>query len=334
MIIDVTRFRSREQPYWDELQIELDALDRDAARAMPLERALRLHYLYRRVASGLNELRSLPGEAELRAHLESLVGRAYAEVHDTRTFSKVRRLRRWFTRELPQTFRRHGRAFAASLLLMLTGSVFGAGVVAFDYDSKGVLLPFPHLKGDPADRVAFEESQKDDHMEGAKSTFSAQLMANNIRVSIMALALGMTFGIGTTILLFYNGVILGAVAFDYVQAGQSVFLVGWLLPHGSVEIPAILIAGQGGLILARSLIGWGDSLDFRSRLRRIRPDLVTLIVAVALLLVWAGIVESFFSQYHEPLVPYWLKISFGATQLTLLFGYLLGVGRRTSDDTP
>jgi len=332
MIIDVARFQQREQPYWSELQTELDAQDRDAAREWPLDRALRLHYLYRRTASDLNELRSMPGEVELRTHLEMLVARAYAEIHDTRRYSQIRRLGRWFTRTLPQTFRRRSRAFAASLAITLIGSAFGAGVVAFDGDSKGVLLPFPHLKGDPSERVAFEESRREDRMEGSKTSFSAMLMVNNIRVSIMALALGMTFGIGTTILLFYNGVVLGAVAFDYVQAGEGDFLLGWLLPHGSVEIPAILLAGQGGLLLARALIGWGDSVDLRSRLRIIRPDLVTLIFAVALLLVWAGVIESFFSQYHEPVLPYWLKISFGAVQLTLLFGYLMRVGRNPRDE--
>ena len=44
-------------------------------------------------------------------------------------------------------------------------------------------------------------------------------------------------------------------------------------------------------------------------------------------LIWAGIIESFFSQYHEPVLPYSLKIAFGATQLTLLFAYLARVGR-------
>ena len=31
---------------------------------------------------------------------------------------------------------------------------------------------------------------------------------------------------------------------DYILAGESVFLLGWLLPHGAIEIPAILLAGQ------------------------------------------------------------------------------------------
>ena len=51
-------------------------------------------------------------------------------------------------------------------------------------------------------------------------------------------------------MLFYNGVILGAVAVDYVRAGETKFLLGWLMPHGVIEIPAILIAGQAGFMLA------------------------------------------------------------------------------------
>ena len=42
----------------------------------------------------------------------------------------------------------------------------------------------------------------------------------------------MTWGVGTIIMLFYNGVILGAVAVDYIRAGQTKFLLGWLMPHG------------------------------------------------------------------------------------------------------
>ena len=37
-------------------------------------------------------------------------------------------------------------------------------------------------------------------------------MTHNTQVALMTLALGMTFGFGTVVMLFYNGVILGAVA--------------------------------------------------------------------------------------------------------------------------
>ncbi|MCI5212475.1 MAG: stage II sporulation protein M, partial [Candidatus Electrothrix sp. ATG2] len=116
---------------------------------------------------------------------------------------------------------------------------------------------------------------------------------------------------------------------DYLMAGQGAFLAGWLLPHGSIEIPAFLVAGQAGLVLAKALIGQGDRTPAGQRLREILPDLTVLISGVAVMLVWAGLVESFFSQYHAPVIPYSLKISFGAVELLLLVLYLGLVGTRT-----
>jgi uncharacterized membrane protein SpoIIM required for sporulation len=113
----------------------------------------------------------------------------------------------------------------------------------------------------------------------------------------------MTWGIGTIIMLFYNGVILGAVAVDYIHAGETKFLLGWLMPHGVIEIPAILIAGQAGLLLASAIIGHGNRASLQTRLRNISGDVVTLIFGVGLMLVWAGFIEAFLSQYHEPVIP-------------------------------
>jgi hypothetical protein len=56
---------------------------------------------------------------------------------------------------------------------------------------------------------------------------------------------------------------------------------------------------------------------------------MTLIFGVGLLLVWAGFVESFLSQYHEPVLPYSVKIAFGLTELVLLILFLSRSGRTT-----
>jgi len=46
------------------------------------------------------------------------------------------------------------------------------------------------------------------------------------------------------------------------------------------------------------------------------------------MLVWAGIVESFLSQYHEPIISYGTKIVFGLVEAGLLTFYLGFSGRR------
>src|SRR5205085_6315260 len=138
----------------------------------------------------------------------------------------------------------------------IAGCAFGGLALALDPSAKPVLVPFPNLLQDPSNRVAEEERATTDRLAGHKTSFSAFLMTHNTKISILTLALGMTWGIGTMIMLFYNGIMLGAVAVDYIRAGQTRFLLGWLLPHGVIEIPAILIAGQAGLILALALVGW------------------------------------------------------------------------------
>jgi uncharacterized membrane protein SpoIIM required for sporulation len=329
MIIDLQRFVTAERPFWTELESMLQRLENRSRQKLSLDELRRFHYLYERTGAGLVKLNTFSSEPETRRYLEGLVGRAYGEIHETRDHQHRLRLWHWFFQTLPQTFRRHIRAFWLSVAITMAGALFGGFAVAFDPDAKEVVLPetFANHLGDPSERVANEERNHTGHSAGGMTSFSAFLMVNNIKVAINALALGITYGIGTVVILFYNGIILGFVGVDYVMAGQTRFLLGWLLPHGVIELPAVMIGGQAGLVLAGALIGWGGRTTLRARFRAIAADLVTLIFGVALMLVWAGIVEAFFSQYHAPVLPYSVKITFGCIELVLLILFLERCGR-------
>ena len=328
MIVDLKQFIVRERSTWEELDKMLTHVENETVLRLTLEEVQRLHYLYERTGAGLIKISTFAAEPNLVHSLESLLTRAYAELQTGRSRSDKLSLRRWLFYTFPQTFRQHSRFFMAALLLTTFGALFGGAAVAFDPDAKAAIAPFPHLLQNPAERVKEEESRTNPLLASSKSRFSAALITNNTKVSILALALGVTWGIGTLILLFYNGVVLGAVIFDYVRAGQSIFLMGWLLPHGVVEIPAILIAGQAGLLLGQALIGWNSKESINQRLRSVTGSLVTLISGAALLLIWAGIVEAFFSQYHEPILPYQFKIVFGLVELIALLMFLVFAGTR------
>ncbi len=325
MIIDLARFVAAEQPYWDELERTLAKLDVDPEQRLPLGEVQRLHYLYERTSADLARLDTFSTEPRLREFLEALVSRAYSQIHETRAPMRIR----WKALVLafPRAFRRRAGAFRLSVAATIVGCAFGWFAVAHDPQAKTVLMPFQGLMGSPADRVKQEESSKGDRLTGKKANFSAELMTHNIQVTVLALAAGITWGAGTLILLFYNGVILGAVAVDYVHAGQSLFLAGWLLPHGSIEIPAILVGGQAGFVLAGALIGWGSRERRSARMRAVSHDLFALIGGAACMLVWAGIVEAFISQYHQPVLPYTIKIAFGLCEMVALVGFLGWAGR-------
>lgn len=329
MIIDLERFIEQEKPCWDELEGVLDRMERDVAFSMDLAAVARFHYLYQRASADLARIDGFAAPPEFGRYLEALVARAFGEIHETRRRAHRFAPRDWFFGAFPGAFRRHIRKFQLSVAVTVLGCLFGATAIFLDPADKEVLLPFQHLAGSPAERVAKEEQGVNKRLEESKLSFSSQLMTHNTQVSIACMAAGLTFGIGTLLLLFFNGVILGAVAVDYVMAGKTLFLAGWLLPHGAVEIPAIILAGQGGLILAGALIGRESGLPLGERLRLVWADLVTLMGGVGVMLVWAGLVEALFSQYHEPVLPYPVKIGFGIAELLLLVLFF-GAGGRTA----
>ncbi|MEN8189616.1 MAG: stage II sporulation protein M [Thermodesulfobacteriota bacterium] len=334
MILNIDKFIAEERPNWNELEAFLVRLEKGKKAHFDLEEIQRFHYLYQRTSADLGRLMTFSAEPETRGYLENLVGRSYAEIHEPRKARLGKGLGRLIFKSFPQTFRRHIRSFYLVLVVTLIGAGFGGLTVANNPESKTTILPFSHLHTSPDERIAREMEDKGEQLSGHQAQFASSLMTHNIKVAIFAMGLGITFGIGTLISLFYNGVILGAVSLDYLMADQGAFLTGWLLPHGSIEIPAFLIAGQAGLVLAGAMIGHGDRTPLAQRLRAILPDLMVLIGGVAIMLIWAGLIESFFSQYHEPVIPYWLKISFGASELLLLVFYLTTVGSSSRSHSP
>jgi len=334
MIVDLQKFLKEEGVFWKELEAALDSLEKEPGLTMTLDEVKRFHYLYQRASAGLAKITTFSAEPDIRRYLESLVARAYGEVQESRAIPHRFSPFTWFFVRFPRTFRRHYLALLLAASIILAGCLFGGAAIVLDPGSKEVLVSFSHLQDSPAERVAREESSKEDLLAGKKMRGTAFYITHNTQVSIFMIGLGATYGIGTVILLFYNGVILGAVALDYILAGQATFLLAWLSPHGVVEIPAFLLAGQTGLILAGALIGWGRRVPLMARLRKVSADIVTMVFGIAFLLCWAGFVEAFVSQYHEPVIPYAVKTGFAVVEfftLVLFLGFA-GMKRRKHDD--
>jgi uncharacterized membrane protein SpoIIM required for sporulation len=328
VILDLERFQAQARSRWSNLETLLAALESRPDRRLSPAETEQLQELYAQGAADLNRVAHGALAPELRQYLERLVARAYAELYYAPPErSEIWQPRRWlriFT-AFPEAFRRQSRYFALAVLITLLGCALGGLAVRYDPAAVDVLLPADYLRN-PEQRVQEEEAGlgRHRHTTQTEAAFSAELIRHNIQVALLAAALGVTFGIGTALLLFENGVLLGAVAVRYAQQGFGLFMTAWLLPHGAFEIPSILIAGQAGFYLARLLLRRREDRNVRESMR----EWLLLVAGLALMLVWAGMMEAFFSQHHAPVLPYGLKVAVGAAELVLLTIYLLLIGRR------
>lgn len=322
--MDVLRFIEQRSGRWDRLAVLLDRLDANAKRGhepLAANEVDELFRLYRLASSDLNHAQTHTGRAALLAPLEALVARAHGRL--TRP-ARARPLRWWWRtmrHGFPAAIRRQWAMVALATALLLGGAAFGAVGTAVEPDFNRIFLPAEHLSQTPAERVAELESPDGAHRvaAGGHAVFSAFLAANNIKVSVLALALGLSFGVGTAVVMFFNGALLGCIALGYVTGGVGVFFVAWVGPHGSIELPCIVFAGAAGLIIGRAQWRGGGVWE---RLARDRDDLVALITGGSTLLLVAALIEGGFSQVNEPTLPYGLKIAVAGVLFVLLLAYL------------
>jgi uncharacterized membrane protein SpoIIM required for sporulation len=320
---DVDRFVRERTDEWRELERMLGSVQAEGIRPLGIEGARRLGQLYRAVSSDLVRARTELADASLVDYLNDLAARAYACVH-TGSSTRGRQLLAFFVEEFPRTVRHQWRPIALSAALLLSGALFGAVASARDPGSVNVMIPeqFQHV---PAERVAQDEATGGSGGQAA-ATFSTWLFTHNIQVTFTVFALGLTFGIGTVALMFYNGAPLGALAWQYHQAGHGLFYWAWILPHGIPELTVVAIAGGAGLVLARGLWLPGrrrrrDALVAEARIA------VRLVVGAMPVLIMAGLIEGTISQIHEPRLPYPLKLLFAAVVGVGVAAFLLFGGR-------
>ena len=175
MIIDLARFVKAETAYWNELEAVLSAIENDPVRRIPLTEIQRLHYLYERCSADLVRLDTFSTEPQLRDYLESLVARAYSEIHETRTASRIQ----WKNTALafPRAFRRHLESIPASLAITLLGCAFGWFTVHQDSQVKAILMcrsPACLIPLADPRRKGRERHQRPS--EGREGNFAAQLI--------------------------------------------------------------------------------------------------------------------------------------------------------------
>jgi len=328
---DVERFLRDREKHWHELESMLFQVERSGARALGIEGARKFAKLYRQVSADLVRARTELVDASIQDYLNDLVARAYRHVY-AGTVGSGWGVLRFFAQEFPALVRAERRAVALSAALFFLGGLVGAAGMAVDPNASAVLVPEQHQATTPTERIE-EEERNDGHASDEAAAFSSFLFTHNIQVSFLVFAMGITFGIGTTALMFYNGVPIGALAWQYHAAGHGLFFWAWILPHGIPEISEIVIAGAAGLILARGLL-WPGRRSRRDALVHEAKIAVRLVVGGMPVLVLAGLIEGTISQMHAPLMPYWAKLIFAVVVGAALFGWLARAGRSLDGEEP
>lgn len=316
----IDRFIEKHKTSWERLEELLKLLDGSSLRRLHREEVRELGRNYRRTSSDLAVARAESRDPRLVNYLNSLVIRAHGRIYqaDPQGSSRVKG---FFTRDFPQTFRRTWAYTAVSFSVFALFSVIG--FVGTKYDPE-----FSELMGvQPAFRELYIETKTHwwEDLNGANQVGASAIATNNIQVTIYTFAFGALFGLGTLFYLAYNAANIASVVALTYRAGFGNDLVTFMVGHGVIELSCIFIAGGAGLLIGSALVMPGD-LSRADALKSRGRDAVRLMMGVAVLLVVAGTIEGFISP--APIRPA-IKFSIGAVTGLAMYSYLLIAGRES-----
>ncbi|MCB0976588.1 MAG: stage II sporulation protein M [Acidimicrobiales bacterium] len=301
----LSQFTAKRQPTWDALGESLRATTTDRRSDVSMVRWQAR--AYRQVVADLAYARRrFPGDP-VTVHLEGLVRTARSHLYRnvTRRTSFAHFVTTGFWQRVAE---RPKPLLVAAALLLLPGVLVGFWSHENPARAARVAQVSELSAGAGDGQVRDPDSQKVTRFD-ENAAFSSQIFTNNVQVSFVAFAGGVTGGVLTGFSLLFNSLVLGLVFGLGAEAGNTESIIRLVAPHGVLELSLIVVSGAAGLRLGWALLRPGN----RTRVRALGEEgraAVEMALGAGLLLVPCGLVEGFVTPRGVSL-PAALAIGFG-----------------------
>lgn len=233
----------------------------------------------------------------------------------------------WFVISgFPAQIRQNFHLFAiAFVLFFATGIVMATAVY---HDSEYIYSVMSHHQVSDMESMYNPDNERIGRSYGRRADTNFKMFGyyiqNNISIGFQSFALGMLFGLGTAMILVYNGLVIGAVAGYLTRLGYNDTFWPFVSGHSALELIGIVVSGTAGLRLAQAILKPGN-LKRLAALKLAGKESVQLVLGAAIMLTLAAFIEAFWSAL--PFVSIELKIAVGISLWVAVFTYFYRLGR-------
>lgn len=307
-----TKFIEQNQQKWSEYENMLKSGHTDPEK---------LNDLFVQITDDLSYARTFYPNRSVKVYLNHLAQRIFHHIYKSKKFPGNRVVKFW-TEDIPQVMWESRYAMRLSLMLFILS--FGIGVLSsiINPDFARIIL------GDEYVEMTLRNIESGDPMAVYKQSeafgMTFGIAANNLFVALKTAVFGVIASVGTAFMMIYNGIMVGAFQFFFIERGlfwQS-FLTIWI--HGTLEISAIIIAGGAGLTAGSGLLFPGTFSRTQAFQLTMRRGL-KIFIGVAPVIMLAAFFEGFLTRYTE--TPDIIRAIFILTSLAFVVGYFIMLPR-------
>ena len=148
---------------------------------------------------------------------------------------------------------------------------------------------------------------------------------NNIGISFQSFAGGVLFGVGSLIVMIYNGLYLGGITGHLTQLGYGVTFFPFVSGHSAFELMAIVFSGAAGFKIGYAILSPGH-LSRKMALRQAGRDAAWIVYGTTIMLVLAAFIEAFWSSKTD--IDHTIKYGVGIGLWVFVIYYCFFAGTR------
>lgn len=303
-----TKFIEQNREKWAEFEEMLRHNHRDPEK---------LNDLYIQIMDDLSYARTFYPNRSVRMYLNGMAQKIFHNVYRGKRFP-AERFRLFWTDELPRLMWESRQALLLAFCIFTLACVIGVVSSRINPEFARVIL------GDGYVDMTLRNIESGDPMAVYKESrplgMSVGIAANNLFVALRTAIFGVLASVGTVFILMYNGIMLGAFQYFFIEKGLfwESFLTIWI--HGTLEISAIIIAGAAGLVAGSGLLFPGTYTRYQAFQLSMRRGLKIFIGLIPMFLL-AAFFEGFLTRYTETPAP--VRLLFILSSLAFVLGYFV-----------
>ncbi|HEY2390355.1 MAG TPA: stage II sporulation protein M, partial [Candidatus Angelobacter sp.] len=198
-----TYWLEKRQSHWKRLEQLLDQVQQDGLRSLTRLELQEMGLLYRQAAADLSALREDPTGKSYAWSLNLLLSRAHNTIYAGEK-SSARGIVHFYRHTYPQIFRDNLKLINIAFLIFVVGGLAGM-LLAITRPDYLRLFVSPRMM-----ETIERHKMWTDSVVSVSPAASSFIMTNNMTVSFMAFAMGITAGAGTVFAMFFNGLQIGA----------------------------------------------------------------------------------------------------------------------------
>lgn len=304
------RFVRERKEYWEKIANIVSKIEKKGYKSLIEEEIIEFPNLYRKISTDSEIAKTLKLSPDTIQYLELLVKHSHNTLYCIKKNNRLQDIIRFIFVDFSKAFIKNIYSMIIIFLLFLGTTIWAFFYTYYNPEFINEIVPDYLI-----------DMLKESYKQGVQRDINENIymasyyIYNNVSISFIGFILGITFGIGTLIIIIYNGLTIGCIGGAIVSSGYGSNFFNFVIAHSAFELLGVVLTCGAGLAIGLSLIKPTDEKRFVVLIKK-GKEVMPILTTGAFFIIIAAFIEGFISASK---IDLYIKILIFVFSLIFIF---------------